>query len=274
WLSSIYGENHFDDFKEITREYNRLAFSRKPEFMGWGYEWNTFNNGRERPTDTDISFTNYGEAEKRIADYTRIGAKAERILNQLPEDERFSFFQLLYYPVKGAELMNKKWLTAQQNRLYIAQGRSTANLLRSQVKHYYDTLYKISYEYNDLMDGKWKRMMSLRQGVTASYFELPKLDSVSISPEAGMKLFVEGQEPLKGVSSFYTLPAFNKYLDKKYFIDIFNTGEGSFEWDLKTSQDWIIVSKSKGKVIHEDRVWVSIDWSKVPADEKISGEIE
>jgi hypothetical protein len=34
------------------------------------------------------------------------------------------------------------------------------------------------------------------------------------------------------------------------------------------------VSKSKGKINFEDRVWVSIDWSKVPSGEKVSGEIE
>ena len=274
WLSSIYGQKYFNDIKEITREYNRLSFSRKPEFMGWGYEWNTFKHGRERPTDTDFSFVNYGEAEQRMADYHRIGAKAENILNQLPEVEKASFFQLLYYPVKGAELMNKKWLTAQQNRIYIAQGRSNANLLRDRVKHYYDTLYKISYDYNDLMDGKWKRIMSLRQGVTASYFELPKLDSVSIPAQSSMKLFVEGHEPLKGVTSYYQLPAFNKYLDKKYFIDIFNTGAGSFNWSLKTSDDWISVNKTEGSVTHEDRIWVSIDWKKVPVGENVSGEIQ
>lgn len=274
WLSSIYGKKYFNDLKEITREYHRLAFSRKPEFMGWGYEWNTFKHGRERPTDTDFSFANYGEAEKRMTDYHRIGAKAESILNQLPEEEKASFFQLLYYPVKGAELMNKKWLTAQQNRLYIAQGRSAANLLRDRVKHYYDTLYKISHDYNDLMNGKWKRMMSLRQGVTASYFELPKLDSVSIPLSPAMKLFVEAQEPLKGVTSYYQLPAFNKYLGKKYFIDIFNTGMGQFNWSLKTSHDWIHVNKTQGTVIHEDRVWVSIDWNKVPSGDKVAGEIE
>lgn len=273
WLSSIYGEQYLDDFKEITREYNRLAFTRKPEFMGWGYEWNTFSHGRERPTDTDFSFTNYKEADKRIADYTRIGAAVERIRQEIPKEAEPSFFQLLYYPVKGAELMNKKWLTAQKNRLHIAQGRSNANILRDEVKHYYDTLYKISYEYNDLMDGKWKRIMSLRQGVTASYFELPKLDSVQVSTQAGMGLVVEGQEPLKGVSSFYTLPAFNPYTDKSYFIDVFNTGEGTFDWSAHPSDDWIKVSKSAGQVTHEERIWVSVDWEKAPKGERIGGEM-
>lgn len=274
WLSSIYGGQYFEEFKDITREYNRLAFTRKPEFMGWGYEWNTFSHGRERPTDTDFSFANYGEADQRIADYDRIGAAVERIRRELPKEQEPSFFQLLYYPVKGAELMTKKWLAAQKNRMYIAQGRSNANFYRERAKHYYDTLYTISYEYNDLMDGKWKRILSLRQGVTASYFELPKLDSVSVSPESGMKLFVQGQEPLKGVTSFYTLPAFNPYLDKSYFIDMFNTGKGSFDWYLKPSHDWIKVSKTNGKINHEDRVWVSVDWSKAPVGERVAGEIE
>lgn len=273
WLSTIYGQQYLDEFKDITREYNRLAFLRKPEFMGWGYEWNTFNNGRERPTDTDFSFTNYKEADKRIADYTRIGAAVERIRQELPKEAEPSFFQLLYYPVKGAELMNKKWLTAQKNRMYVAQGRSNANLLRVDVKHYYDTLYKISYEYNDLMDGKWKRIMSLRQGVTASYFELPKLDSVRTLPEKGMRLFVEGQEPLKGVSSFYMLPAFNKFTAKEYFVDIFNTGKQAFDWTAQPSHDWIKVSKQTGQVAHEDRIWVSIDWDEAPVGERVAGEI-
>lgn len=273
WLSGIYGDKYLDEFKEITKEYFRLAFTRKPEFMGWGYEWNTFSHGRERPTDTDFSFTNYREADTRIADYERIGGAAERILNELPEEEQPSFFQLLYYPVKGAELMNKKWLTAQKNRLYIAQGRSKANILRDKVQHYYDTLYTISYGYNDLMDEKWKRVLSLRQGVTASYFEMPKLDSVEISGQPAMNLFVEGKEPLKGVSSFHALPAFNKFTNKQYFIDIYNSGTGSFNWSLKPSHEWIVVNKDQGTITYEERIWVSIDWEKVPAGENIKGEI-
>lgn len=275
WLSSIYGEQYFDAFREITTEYFRLAFIRKPEFMGWGYEWNTFSHGRERPTDTDFSFANYREAETRIADYTRIGSMAEKILDELPREMKPSFFQLLYYPVKGAELMNKKWLTAQQNRDYIAQERALANELRDKVKHYYDTLYHISYEYNDLMDGKWKRIMSLRQGVTASYFEMPKLDSVEIASKPAMGLFPEGREPLKGVSSFLSLPAFSKYFDQaSYYVDIYNKGEGSFRWKVKPSADWIRVSSKGGTVTGEERLWVSVDWSKAPLGESVQGYLE
>ena len=274
WLSSIYGKKYYDDFKNITTEYFRLAFTRKPEFMGWGYEWNTFKNGRERITDTDFSFINYGEAEKRLTDYAKIGARAEEILNALPRDEKASFFQLLYYPVKGAELMNKKLLTAQKNRWYNSQGRSNANFLRDRVKHYYDTLYKISYEYNDLMDGKWKHIVSLIQGVTATYFELPELDSVTVPSNAGMRIFAEGTEAQKGTKSFHTLPSFNKFLPKQYFVDVYNTGGGSFHWSLNTSDDWIVTDKKQGNITDEERVLISVDWSKVPVGESISGTIE
>ena len=274
WLSGMYGEEYYEKFRKITTEYFRLAFIRKPEFMGWGYEWNTFSHGRERPTDTDFSFTNYREAETRMADFTVIGSMAEQIMTELPEEKKPSFFQLLYYPVKGAELMNKKWLTAQQNRNYIAQERSMANELRDKVKHYYDTLYTISYEYNDLMDGKWKRILSLRQGVTASYFEMPKLDSVAILSRPEMGLFTEGREPLKGSSSFLSLPAFSKFYDKSYFVDIYNKGQGSFKWKVKPSADWIVVSNKRGIVAYEDRIWVSVDWDKAPAGENIQGHLE
>ena len=180
-----------------------------------------------------------------------------------------------HYPVKGAELMNKKWLTAQRNRDYIAQERVLANELRDKAKHYYDTLYHISYEYNDLMDGKWKRIMSLRQGVTASYFEMPKLDSVAIAPKPAMGLYPEGREPLKGVSSFLSLPAFSKYFDQTtYFVDIYNKGEGSFRWKVKPSADWIRVSSKGGTVSGEERLWVSVDWSKAPLGESVQGYLE
>ena len=85
----------------------RLAFARKPEFMGWGYQWATDKHGRERNTDTDFSFCNYREADSRLAEYRRIGATVERILDALPEEQKPCFYQLLYYPVKGCELLNR-----------------------------------------------------------------------------------------------------------------------------------------------------------------------
>lgn len=82
--------------------------------MGWGYQWATNKHGKERNTDTDFSFANYQEADSRLAAYNRIGAKVEQILNELPERCKPGFYQLLYYPVKGCELLNKMVLNGQK----------------------------------------------------------------------------------------------------------------------------------------------------------------
>lgn len=42
---------------------------RKPEYMGWGYHWNRFDHNCEQLTDTDFSFTNYDEAQRRLEAY-------------------------------------------------------------------------------------------------------------------------------------------------------------------------------------------------------------
>ena len=66
WLAGIFGEAYYDRLEAMTREHLRLAFPRKPEYMGWGYHWNRFDHNCEQLTDTDFSFTNYDEAQRRL----------------------------------------------------------------------------------------------------------------------------------------------------------------------------------------------------------------
>ena len=114
YLSSIFGDKYKDDLQDIMSTYYQLGFQRKPEAMGWGIEWNS-SDSRERIVNTDFSFINYNEAENRMAEYDRIANKSERILEELPDKYKAAFYELVFYPVKGATLMNKKMLTAQQN---------------------------------------------------------------------------------------------------------------------------------------------------------------
>lgn len=273
WLSKIYGDNYYNDLVDITTKYNHQAFTRKPESMGWGYEWNTDKNGRERPTDTDFSFSNYMEAEGRIESYEQIANLAQKIMTNLPDNQKPSFFQLLYYPVKGAELMNKMRLTGQRNRWYAFQGRAKTNELRKATRSYYDSLQLITKHYNSLLNGKWNHVMSMVQGVTASYFEMPKTDSITIPTNGKMELFIENSEPVKGVHTDYSLPTFNIFTKRQYFIDVFNTGSHPIQWSVSKDADWILLDKSGGDSKYEGRVWISIDWNKVPQGDKIMGSL-
>ena len=90
--------------------------------MGWGYQWTTDKHGRERNTDTDFSLTNYREVDNRLSEYRRIGSTVEKILNNMSDEkQKACFYQTLYYPVKGCELLNRMILDGQRNRWYSIQ---------------------------------------------------------------------------------------------------------------------------------------------------------
>lgn len=274
WLSGIYGSRYYDRLFDITTTFYDLAFSRKPELMGWGYQWATDKHGRERTSDTEFSFANYREAERRLESYGRIGKMVQEIIDGMDGQNAASFFQMIYYPVRGAEYLNRMILAGQKNRWYAAQGRAAANPLRNEAKTYYDSLEMITKTYNSLLDGRWNHVMTTRQGWAASYFELPRMDSVVLSPTPQPALWAEGQDVLNGVSSFHALPSFNVLTKQTYVFDIFNRGEGMVKWHAVPSQDWIRLSASSGSTEAEDRITVDLDWGKVPEGENIQGWID
>ena len=134
WLAGIFGEAYYDRLEAMTREHLRLAFPRKPEYMGWGYHWNRFDHNCEQLTDTDFSFTNYDEAPRRLEAYRKLGARAEALLHEIGDEARPAFYQLVYYPLRGAELMNRMTLGGQRNRWYARQGRAATNAVRDEVQ--------------------------------------------------------------------------------------------------------------------------------------------
>lgn len=274
WMCGMLGEKYRNEFQDMINSFYKLAFARKPEFMGWGYQWATDKHGRERNTDTDFSLTNYRETDIRLDEYRRIGTIAEKILNALPEDEKACYYQLLYYPVKGCELLNRMVLNGQKNRWYSIQQRAATGQMGKMAKACHDSLDIITKGYNSLLDGKWNHVMTMKQGFAASYFELPALRSATLAPTASLGVLAEGEDVLKGWKSFHSLPCFNTYLRQSYYVDVFNKGATPLKWETSVTDDWILLSKKAGVTATEERVEVSIDWAKVPSGEKVFGILE
>ena len=175
WLCGMLGDQYRNEYQDVVNSFYKLAFARKPEFMGWGYQWTTDKHGRERNTDTDFSLTNYREVDNRLSEYRRIGGIVENILNNMSDEkQKACFYQSLYYPVKGCELLNRMVLDGQRNRWYAIQQRASAKDLKKSAKACYDSLEVITKGYNSLLDGKWNHVMTMKQGFAAAYFELPK----------------------------------------------------------------------------------------------------
>lgn len=267
-LSSLFGKEYEKDFEYILDRYYYHGFTRKPEYMTWDWKWNSLFE-KAKIKDTDFSFVNYNEAENRLSDYNAIVDRAEEILNKLPEEKKTSFFELVYYPVKGASLYNHEMLIAQKNRWYARQGRAMTNTLADNVELYHDSLAKLTSEYNSLLNGKWKGMM------TAPGFlpevQLSPTQKIELQNISEMAIFVEGQttDTLQKLS----LSGFNSYFDETHFFEIYNKGNIPFKWKATVSEPWIHLDISEAETKMQNRVYVSIDWDLVPAVDSAKGEI-
>ena len=188
-LTRLFLCNH--KVQSLLDTYYRLAWSRKPEFMGWEFEWDDEAHTGLKPTE--YSFQNYGEAQHRLADYRHISDEAERL-----SDGSAAWFEMVQFPMQAAYQMNRKFLMAQLNHELLAQGRrAEANWAAHQSQIAYDSINTLNRRYNSLLDGKWRGMMALAPGWCALYQKMP---DVAFSEGAGMTPvdLSPQNEPLQG----------------------------------------------------------------------------
>lgn len=174
FLARTFGAKYEKDFQDILDNYYRLAWSRKPEFMGWEREWDAPQY--KNILNTDFSFQNYNDAQQRLADYKRISDLSDNISKELPENVRPAFYELLSYPVKGSYQMNRKFLLAQLNSELVKENKlSNANWAAKESKVAFDSINNLTLRYNTMLNGKWNSMMALAPGWCAKYQDMPKV---------------------------------------------------------------------------------------------------
>lgn len=195
-LANIFGK---DNFQSILDTYLRLAWSRKPEYMGWEYEWDDKAHTGLKPTE--FSFQNYSEAQQRLADYQRISDEVEQIGEKIKGKSKkwaAAFFELVQHPVQGAYQMNRKFLMAQLNQELLAEGRTAeANWAARQMEAAYDSIDALNHRYNELLDGKWRGMMALAPAFCALFHLKPEVTYTEGAGEEPLDLTPKSQ-PLGG----------------------------------------------------------------------------
>ena len=171
WLAKELGFDaaKAEKLQSLLDDYYRLAWSRKPEYMGFEYEWD--DKAHTGLKSTDFSFQHYAEAQQRLADYQRIANEAEQLSNGTA-----ACFELLQFPVQAAYQMNRKFLMAQLNKELLAQGLTAqANWAARQMQVSYDSIETLNRRYNSQMNGKWMGMMTLPPGFCALYHQKPEV---------------------------------------------------------------------------------------------------
>ena len=256
WYVEKFGESPGKKAAMLKKEYYRLAFTRKPEFMGW--------NRLEPQTpvkDTEFSFINYSEAEKRLTANQNLKSKADNLYDEIPETEKPAFHQLVYYPVAGAALMNQKHLLAQKNRWYARQGRILANELARKVHDAHDSILLISQQYESWKNNKWE-IMATYDWMPFQVYKMPPVDSVIPAKHLSWGVWTEGTpENFKGE---LTLPTFNNIYPQKYFFEIYNRGEKEIDFQIFHEVPWIKLSDKKGQLKKQQRIFVETVQEKLP----------
>ena len=135
-------------------EYYRLALLRKPEYMGWSQTEPSTETG-----PTGFTLNNGNELQRRIDDYARLYQGAETLKSSVPPQRRDAYFQLVEYPLKGAALMNFKYLYAHQSML--AENTEERSQLAESARRAHDEIIALTNQYNQINHGKWNHMMAM-----------------------------------------------------------------------------------------------------------------
>ena len=148
WLQREFGKKNAENLLQIMNEYYRLAYIRKPEFMG---------NTRTEEKDSifnKVSDLPWSEEEinQRIIDYQTIESKVNDISSSIPESKKSAWFQLIEYPVSAAAEMNKKILYGQLAR----HGKADWALSDKA----FEKILLLTKKYGELENGKWKYLMN------------------------------------------------------------------------------------------------------------------
>jgi hypothetical protein len=88
-----------------------------------------------------------------------------------------------------------------------------------------------------------------------------------------MGVSIEGSEKAwPGTTEKAVLPEFDFYNRQSRYIEIFKKGKKDFTFRVSANNKWIKISETQGTSYPDKRIWISIDWEKVPKG-KANGEV-
>lgn len=264
WAEREFGSEHAEKIGEIVWKYIKYNGRRKPEHI----EPHTY------------SLLHYGEAENVLAQYDALVEAAEAIYEQLPENKKAAFYQLVLYPVRGSRNVLKLNVYTGLNRLYGEQGRAAANLYADLVAQVFEEeAADTDYYNNTLANGKWSGvMMNGHIGQKGWRIPerniMPEVKRLDLEPGSDMGVAVEGSAEIwcDDGSVITQLPQFNSLTKDRHFLEVFNRRQDPFQIELIVSDPWIKVS-GDSVVKEQQRFWVDIDWQQAPKG-SLTGQIE
>ncbi len=144
WAGRVFGPEFADEIGDILNIYYRLAADGRPEHI------------------LNVEFSD-SQIDKRLNEYRQITERAEKLRGEIPEELRDAYFQLIYYPVVCAKLINEKIFYIRRS-LSPAGNNDSRNIeLAKKALEAFDGIVETTRIYNeDIAGGKWLNMMYYR----------------------------------------------------------------------------------------------------------------
>jgi hypothetical protein len=163
WAAREFGQRNAGEVTSVMKAYYRMANIRKPEHMGWSrVEEAAYPRGLTPVVDSEYHPEFNDELWRRIRDYRLLEERVQQLSGVVPENRKSAFFQLVEYPVRGASLMNRKWLYAQLSHYYTETNFRKAKAYAEESLSAYHGIERITDDYSRLENGKWQRMMDFQ----------------------------------------------------------------------------------------------------------------
>jgi hypothetical protein len=257
WATREFGPEHADEIASFMEDYTRYNGRRKPELID----------------PSTFSVTNYHEADRVDDEWRLLAARVDKLANQLPEDERDSYFELIQYPVDACANLTEMYIAAAHNAAETRVGNPQANADADEVRKLFEYDATLSDEYNHkLLNGKWDHMMDQTHiGYTfwneppanampaVSWIQVPEKGSLGVSSD-------DASFQRNGRQFGLSLGTADDNSKETRTVTLFNRGSSPVGYTIETSVPWIIASSSSGTVGDaEQHIVLQVDWSKVPS---------
>jgi len=175
FLEREFGAEVADRLQPVMQEAYRLAYIRRPEFMG---------NTRTEEADPQLNIVcdlpwSEWEINERMAAYRQLSDKVEEEWNTLPAKKKETYFQLVKYPVQAATQMNNKLLMAQLARHGMADWADSDRA--------YDSIASLTKVYNTT---KWNRIMDFQPRKLPVFDKVERKSLATELPEMRRAIYI------------------------------------------------------------------------------------
>ncbi|KAF8900162.1 hypothetical protein CPB84DRAFT_1847412 [Gymnopilus junonius] len=295
WNSTIWSPSNLHAFVSqwATREFD-LTSDRAALVTSIVGNLTRFNSRRkpEMITSNTFSLANYREAETVLSDWAALEAASTSVYNSLSKSMQPAFFQLVHHPVLASNNLNQMYVAAGKNNLRASQAFLSTNQYADSVEQLFENDFTFEQQYHSLLDGKWDHMMDQthlgyfywQQPMTNSMPMISRVQSkkqalpgvMRIAPEGSLGAW-PGDNPNQCAQG-YSCPPFTMTLDNfspisNRFVDVGAGGPQPFTFTVSSNVSWLQFTPSKGSIspnAPEQRVFISVDWSKLSAGDSFA----